>query len=38
METIHIQEVKNIENLMRVWGSEVGTEFAEKFLKIRELV
>lgn len=34
----HTRSYKNIENLMRVWGSEVGTEFAEKFLKIRELV
>ena len=34
----HTRSYKNIENLMRVWGSEVGTEFAEKFVKIRELV
>jgi len=29
---------ENINNLMRVWGSEVCTEFAEKFINIRELI
>jgi N-acetylglucosamine malate deacetylase 1 len=34
----HSRSYENVENLMRVWGSEVGTEFSEKFLKIRELL
>jgi N-acetylglucosamine malate deacetylase 1 len=33
----HTRSYQNVENLMRVWGSEVGTEFAEKFINQREL-
>ena len=34
----HTRSYKNIENLIKVWGSEVGTEYAEKFILIRELI
>ena len=33
----HTRSYENIKNLIKVWGSEVGTEYAEKFLLIREL-
>ena len=33
----HTRSYKNIENLMKVWGSEVGLEYAEKFELIREI-
>ena len=34
----HTRSYDNIQNLMRVWGSEVGTLFAEKFVLTRELL
>lgn len=34
----HSRSYRNVENLIRVWGSEVGTEFAEKFITQRELI
>ena len=34
----HTRSYENINNLMRVWGSEIGTEYAEKFINIRELL
>ena len=34
----HTRSYRNIENLIRVWGSEVGTEYAEKFISIREIL
>ena len=34
----HTRSYKNVENLMRVWGSEVGLEFAEKFELVREVL
>ncbi|MDC1030252.1 PIG-L family deacetylase [Flavobacteriaceae bacterium] len=34
----HSRSYKNIKNLIKVWGSEVGTEYAEKFILIRELI
>jgi LmbE family N-acetylglucosaminyl deacetylase len=34
----HTRSYKNIKNLIKVWGSEVGTEYAEKFILIRELI
>ena len=34
----HTRSYKNIENLMKVWGSEVGLEYAEKFELIREVI
>ena len=33
----HTRSYENIENLMKVWGSEVGLEYAEKFELIREI-
>lgn len=33
----HSRSYQNIKNLIKVWGSEVGTKYAEKFLLIREL-
>lgn len=33
----HSRSYKNIENLARVWGSEVGTEYAEKFINLRSI-
>jgi len=33
----HSRSYENIENLMKVWGSEVGLEYAEKFELIREI-
>ncbi len=33
----HTRSYKNIENLMKVWGNEVGLEYAEKFELIREI-
>jgi len=34
----HTRSYENVNNLMRVWGSEVGTMWAEKFINIRELI
>ena len=34
----HTRSYENIENLMKVWGSEVGLEYAEKFKLIREII
>ena len=34
----HTRSYENIENLMKVWGSEVGLEYAEKFQLIREVL
>ena len=34
----HTRSYDNVQNLMKVWGSEVGTAFAEKFVLTRELV
>ena len=33
----HTRSYENIENLMKVWGSEVGLKYAEKFELIREI-
>jgi len=34
----HSRSYRNVENLMKVWGSEVGLEYAEKFQLIRQVV
>jgi len=34
----HTRSYENIENLMKVWGAEVGLEYAEKFQLIREVM
>jgi LmbE family N-acetylglucosaminyl deacetylase len=34
----HTRSYENIENLMKVWGSEVGLKYAEKFQLIREIL
>ena len=34
----HTRSYENVQNLMGVWGSEVGTLFAEKFVLTRELI
>lgn len=34
----HSRSYKNVENLMKVWGSEVGVEYCEKFKLIREVI
>ena len=34
----HVRSYENIENLMKVWGSEVGLKYAEKFKLIREVI
>lgn len=34
----HTRSYENVHNLMRVWGSEVGVNYAEKFLNIREVI
>ena len=34
----HTRSYENIENLMKVWGSEVGLKYAEKFKLIREII
>ena len=34
----HTRSHQNVDNLMRVWGSEVGTIFAEKFQLIRSVI
>lgn len=34
----HTRSYENIENLMKVWGSEVGLKYAEKFELIREVI
>ena len=33
----HTRSYENINNLMKVWGSEVGLEYAEKFELIRSV-
>lgn len=34
----HTRSYENIKNLMKVWGSEVGINYAEKFELIREII
>ena len=34
----HTRSYENIENLMKVWGSEVGLKYAEKFELVREIL
>jgi N-acetylglucosamine malate deacetylase 1 len=34
----HSRSYTNIKNLSKVWGSEVGINFAEKFINLRELI
>ena len=34
----HTRSYENVENLMKVWGSEVGLKYAEKFQLIREVM
>ena len=34
----HSRSYKNLNNLSSVWGSEVGTDLAEKFINIREVL
>ena len=34
----HTRSYENVENLMKVWGSEVGLKYAEKFELIREVL
>ena len=34
----HTRSFENVENLMKVWGSEVGVKYAEKFKTIRNLI
>jgi len=34
----HSRSRENLENLMRVWGAEVGLEYAEKFQLLRQVV
>jgi LmbE family N-acetylglucosaminyl deacetylase len=34
----HSRSYQNVENLMKVWGSEVGIHYAEKFKLIREIL
>ena len=34
----HTRSHKNVENLMKVWGSEVGLKYAEKFELIRDII
>ena len=34
----HTRSYENVQNLMKVWGSEVGLEYAEKFKLIREIL
>jgi LmbE family N-acetylglucosaminyl deacetylase len=34
----HTRSYQNVENLMKVWGSEVGTYYCEKFKLIREII
>lgn len=36
--TPHARSYDNVENLMKVWGSEVGLKYAEKFELIREII
>jgi len=33
----HTRSIQNIENLMKVWGSEIGIKYAEKFQLIRNV-
>ena len=37
-ESPHSRSYENMENLMKVWGSEVGLKYAEKFQLIREVL
>jgi LmbE family N-acetylglucosaminyl deacetylase len=34
----HSRSYENIQNLVKVWGSEVGLEYAEKFELVREII
>ena len=34
----HTRSYQNVENLMRVWGSEVGLTYCEKFKLVRETI
>jgi len=34
----HTRSYKNVVDLMSVWGSEVGLEYAEKFELIRQVI
>lgn len=34
----HTRSYENVLNLMKVWGSEVGLQYAEKFINIREVI
>lgn len=34
----HTRSYENVENLMKVWGSEVGLEYAEKFELVRQVL
>lgn len=34
----HARSYENVKNLMRVWGSEVGVEYSEKFKLVREIL
>ena len=34
----HTRSYENIENLTKVWGSEVGLKYAEKFELVREIL
>lgn len=34
----HPRSFENVENLMKVWGSEVGLEYAEKFHCLRDII
>ena len=34
----HSRSYENINNLMKVWGSEVGLNYAEKFSHIRTVI
>ena len=34
----HTRSYENVENLMKVWGSEVGIEYAEKFELVRQVL
>ena len=34
----HSRSYENVENLMKVWGSEVGLLYCEKFKLLREII
>ena len=34
----HSRSYDNIDNLMKVWGSEVGCNYAEKFKNLKEII